>query len=201
MNNVSLEEISIIQGSKTFEFLANDGTDSSNIASSIRSFTGDSPNYLKGETWDKVRAKYTKYDEALARHSTIANEISTTIQQTISEIQAAMAGYDSIDISKLEELKEQKKQCEQKIENIKHMMNQKRFNLKTLSFEPVYNNAELQASLDAEMQILAQLDALIKVIETIKAICDKAEAKLNGLLGEMQTIAAGIEDITPSSAM
>ena len=201
MNNVSLEEISTIQQSKTLEFLTNDGTDSQTIAASIKNFNSNSQNHLKGEEWDKVRAKYAKYDEALSKHSTIANDMATTIQSTISELQAAMNGYDSIDLSKLDEIKQQKRDCEAKIDNIKSMMNQKKFNLKTFSFEPVYDNASLQASLNAEMQILQGLEQLITTMEIIKAICDKAEAKLNGLLQEMSTIAAGIEEITPSVAV
>lgn len=201
MNNVSLEEISAIQQSKTLEFLTNDGTDSQTIATSIKSFNSNSQNHLKGEAWDQVRAKYAKYDEALGKHSNIANDMASTIQSTISELQAAMNGYDSIDLSKLDEIKQQKKDCEAKIDNIKSMMNQKKFNLKTFSFEPVYDNAALQSSLNAEMQILAGLEQLITTMEIIKAICDKAEAKLNGLLQEMTTIAASIEEITPSVAV
>ena len=63
MDNVTLEDINLIQQSKTFEFLSNDGMDSSNIAGSIRNFTSESPNHLKGEAWDQVRGKYNKYDE------------------------------------------------------------------------------------------------------------------------------------------
>lgn len=201
MNNVSLEEITQIQTSKTLEFLTNDGTDSQTIGTSLKSFNTESQNHLKGEAWDKVRAKYAKYDEALSKHSTIASDMAATIQSTLSELQSAMNGYDSIDLSKLDEIKQQKKDCEAKIDNIKSMMNQKKFNLKTFSFEPVYDNAALQNSLNAEMQILTELEKLITTMEIIKAICDKAEAKLNSLLQEMETIAAGIEDITPSVAV
>ncbi len=201
MNNVTLEEISVIQQSKTLEFLTNDGTDSQTIGASIRNFNSNSQDQLKGEAWDKVRAKYAKYDEALSKHSTIANEMASTIQSTIAELQAAMNGYDSIDLSKLDEIKQQKKDCEAKIENIKSMMNQKRFNLKTFSFEPVYDNAALQTQLNAEIAVLEQLTQLITTMEIIKGICDKAEAKLNGLLDEMTAIASGIEDITPSEAV
>ena len=155
MNSVSLEEITQIQTSKTLEFLTNDGTDSQTSAGSIKSFNSESQNHLKGEAWDKVRAKYAKYDEALSKHSTIASEMASTIQSTLSELQAAMNGYDSIDLSKLDEIKQQKRDCEAKIDNIKSMMNQKKFNLKTFSFEPVYDNAALQTSLDAELKILA----------------------------------------------
>ena len=77
----------------------------------------------------------------------------------------------------------------------------KRFNLKTFSFEPVYDNAALQVQLNAELQVLAELEKLITTIEIIKAICDKGEAKLNSLLNEMSAIAAGIESITPSEAV
>lgn len=201
MNSVSLEEITQIQTSKTLEFLTNDGTDSQTIAGSIKSFNSESQNHLKGEAWDKVRAKYAKYDEALSKHSTIASEMASTIQSTLSELQAAMNGYDSIDLSKLDEIKQQKRDCEAKIDNIKSMMNQKKFNLKTFSFEPVYDNAALQTSLDAELKILAELEKLIATMEILKGICDKAEAKLNGLLQEMSTIAASIEEITPSVAV
>ena len=76
-----------------------------------------------------------------------------------------------------------------------------KFNLKTFSFEPVYDNAALQTSLDAELKILAELEKLIATMEILKGICDKAEAKLNGLLQEMSTIAASIEEITPSVAV
>ena len=127
--------------------------------------------------------------------------MASTIQSTLSELQSAMNGYDSIDLSKLDDIKQQKKNCEAKIDNIKSMMNQKKFNFKTFSFEPVYDNAALQNSLNAEMQVLAELEKLITTMEIIKAICDKAEAKLNGLLQEMATIAAGIEEITPSVAV
>ena len=198
MNNVSLEDISLIQQSKTFEFLSNDGIDSTNIATSIRSFNSGSQNHLKGEAWDKVRVKYTKYDEALTKHATIATTISTTIQSTLQELQNAMVGYDSIDLSKLEELKSQKKACEEKIENIKNMMNKKQFSFSSFSFEPVYDNASLQTSLNTQVNLLSELEKIIKTMETIKAICDKAEAKLNELLNEMTTISKNIEDITPS---
>ena len=201
MNNVSLEEITQIQTSKTLEFLTNDGTDSQTIGASLKSFNSESQNNLKGEAWDQVRAKYAKFDEALSKHSTIASDMAATIQSTLSELQSAMNGYDSIDLSKLDEIKQQKKDCEAKIDNIKSMMNQKKFNLKTFSFEPVYDNAALQNSLNAEMQILAELEKLITTMEIIKAICDKAEAKLNSLLQEMEAIAAGIEDIVPSVAV
>ena len=201
MNNVSLEEITQIQTSKTLEFLTNDGTDSQTIGASLKRFNSESQNHLKGEAWDQVRAKYAKFDEALSKHSTIASDMAATIQSTLSELQSAMNGYDSIDLSKLDEIKQQKKDCEAKIDNIKSMMNQKKFNLKTFSFEPVYDNAALQNSLNAEMQILAELEKLITTMEIIKAICDKAEAKLNSLLQEMEAIAAGIEDIVPSVAV
>ena len=201
MNNVSLEEITQILTSKTLEFLTNDGTDSQTIGASLKSFNSESQNHLKGEAWDQVRAKYAKFDEALSKHSTIASDMAATIQSTLSELQSAMNGYDSIDLSKLDEIKQQKKDCEAKIDNIKSMMNQKKFNLKTFSFEPVYDNAALQNSLNAEMQILAELEKLITTMEIIKAICDKAEAKLNSLLQEMEAIAAGIEDIVPSVAV
>ena len=201
MNNVSIEDINLIQQSKTFEFLSNDGTDSANIASSIRSFNSDSQNHLKGEAWDKVRAKYSKYDESLTKHSTIASTISTTIQQTLNELQSAMSGYDSIDLSKLEDLRTQKKSCESKIENIKTMMNKKQFTFSSFSFEPVYDNAALQKNLDTQTKLLAELDKVIKVMEHIKSICDKAESKLNELLNEMTTIATTIEEITPSVAV
>ena len=130
MDNVTLEDINLIQQSKTFEFLSNDGTDSTNIAGSIRNFTSESPNRLKGEAWDLVRGKYNKYDEALSKHSTIANDISSTIQSIITELQAAMNGYDSIDLSKLDEIKQQKRNCETTISDIQSKMNQKRFNFK-----------------------------------------------------------------------
>ena len=172
MDNITLEDINLIQESKTFEFLSNDGTDSTNIAGSIKNFTSQSEGILKGEAWDKVRAKYTKYDEALSKHSTIANDISSTIQSTIAELQSSMNGYESIDLSKLDAIKEQKNACEDKIDNIKSMMNQKRFNFKTFTFEPVYNNAELQASLDAEIKILEELTKLIMTMEIIKDICE-----------------------------
>lgn len=201
MNNVSLEEITTIQESKTLEFLTNDGTDSQTIGASIKNFTSNSQERLKGEAWDKVRAKYAKFDEALSKHSTIASEMASAIQSIISELQAAMNGYETIDISKLDEIKQQKKDSEAKINNIKSMMNQKKFNFKTLTFEPVYDNAALQASLEAELQILASLEQLIATIENIKAICEKGEAKLNSLLEEMATISASIEEITPSVAV
>lgn len=198
MDNVTLEDINLIQQSKTFEFLSNDGMDSSNIAGSIRNFTSESPNHLKGEAWDKVRGKYNKYDEALSKHSTIANDISSAIQAIIAELQAAMNGYDSIDLSKLDEIKEQKRSCEATIDDIRSKMNQKRFNFKTFKFEPVYDNAALQASLNEQLKILEELDKLITTMEIIKGICDKGEAKLNDLLAEMAVISAGIEEITPS---
>lgn len=201
MNNISLEDINLIQQSKTFEFLSNDGIDSSNIASSIRTFNTDSQNNLKGEAWDKVRAKYSKYDDALTKHSLIATTLSQTIQSTLSELQNAMAGYDSIDLSKLEDLRAQRKSCESKIENINSMMNKKQFSFKSFSFEPVYDNATLQKNLNTESQVLNELDKIIKQMENIKAICDKAEAKLNELLNEMITIEKGIEEITPSVAV
>ena len=184
MNNVTLEDIMTIHQSKTLEFLNNDGTDSQTISQSIKNFNSNSQNHLKGDVWDKERAKYAVYDEALSKHSSIANEMASTIQSIISELQAAMNGYDSIDISKLDEIKDQK-----------------RFNLKTFSFEPVYDNAALQVQLNAELQVLAELEKLITTIEIIKAICDKGEAKLNSLLNEMSAIAAGIESITPSEAV
>ena len=127
--------------------------------------------------------------------------MASTIQSIISELQAAMNGYDSIDISKLDEIKDQKRACEANIDSIRSKMNQKRFNLKTFSFEPVYDNAALQVQLNAELQVLAELEKLITTIEIIKAICDKGEAKLNSLLNEMSAIAAGIESITPSEAV
>ena len=201
MNNVTLEDIMTIQQSKTLEFLNNDGTDSQTISQSLKNFNSNSQNYLKGDVWDKERAKYAVYDEALSKHSSIANEMASTIQSIISELQAAMNGYDSIDISKLDEIKDQKRACEANIDSIRSKMNQKRFNLKTFSFEPVYDNAALQVQLNAELQVLAELEKLITTIEIIKAICDKGEAKLNSLLNEMSAIAAGIESITPSEAV
>lgn len=201
MNYVSLEDITTIQQSKTLEFLNNDGTDSQTISQSIKNFNSNSQNHLKGDVWDKERAKYAVYDEALSKHSSIANEMASTIQSIISELQAAMNGYDSIDISKLDEIKDQKRACEANIDSIRSKMNQKRFNLKTFSFEPVYDNAALQVQLNAELQVLAELEKLITTIEIIKAICDKGEAKLNSLLNEMSAIAAGIESITPSEAV
>lgn len=201
MDNITLEDINLIQESKTFEFLSNDGADSTNIAGSIKNFTSQSSNILKGEAWEKVRTKYTKYDEALSKHSTIANDISSAIQSTITELQSAMNGYESIDLSKLNAIKEQKNACEDKIDNIRSMMNQKRFNFKTFTFEPVYDNAQLQANLDAELKVLEELTKLIMTMEMIKDICDKAEARLNELLAEMTTMATQIEEITPSVAV
>lgn len=201
MNTITLEEITAIQQSKTLEFLTNDGSDSQTIGATLKNFNSNSINHLKGEAWDKVRAKYAKFDEALAKHSTIANEMASTIQSIISELQAAMNGYDSIDLSKLDEIKAQKRSCEATIDNIRAKMNKKRFNFRTFSFEPVYDNAALQIQLDEQLQILAELEKLITTMEIIKGICDKAEAKLNGLLDEMSAIAAGIETITPSEAV
>lgn len=198
MNSISLEDITTIQQSKTLEFLNNDGTDSKNISNTLKSFNSNSQNNLKGESWDKVRAKYTVYDEALTQHSSIASEISQTIQSIITELQNAMNGYDSIDISKLDELKQQKTSCESKIASIKNMMSQTKFNFKTFTYEPVYNNAELQKSLDAEIKILQELEKLIQTIENIKEICEKAIAKLNSLIQKMSTICSNIEQITPS---
>ena len=51
-------------------------------------------------------------------------------------------------------------------------MNKKQFSFKSFSFEPVYDNASLQNSLNTEMNLLAELDKIIKTMETIKEICD-----------------------------
>lgn len=201
MNNVSIDDISTIRESKTFEFLGNDGVDSLQIGDTLQNFNTNSSDILKGEAWDKVRAKYGKYNELLSKHSNISTDMSSAIQGIISELESAMNGYDSIDVSKLDELKIKKTSCESRISEIQSMLNATRFDLKTFRFVPVYDNAQLSASLNEEQKILNEINKLIGVIENIKAICAKGESKLNNLLEEMNTISMGVENIVVSNSV
>lgn len=200
MNYVNTEEFNTILNTKSFEFMANEGIDSDNIGSNLKSFTSNSGN-LKGEAWDKVRSKYNKYDELLTKHKTISQDMTSLIQSIISELKTAMGAITSIDLNKLPELKQQKTTCENTIKQIESQMAQRRFNIKTFKYEPVYDNASLQATLDSQRSALNELDKLITRMENIKAICDRGTSKINTFMQEMNQISSEVQEITRSNKL
>ena len=169
------------------EFRGNDGLNSLKIKNAIDNFTNYSVNAFQGEIWDKVRAKYDKYDECLSEHARISEIMTTTIKSILSELQQAMNGYDSIDLTQLEDLKQKRTICENKILEIQNMMN-----------ESNDNNSSLFDSLNCQKNTLDELNKLISITENVQNICKQSEQKMSSLLEEMTRLSSKTEEITPS---
>ena len=197
MEAVRLDELKAAKNFSTFKDLSNDVNESANMKNLLDNFITESNGRLKGEMWDKVGVQLSSFSNALAERMKLANNLSTAIQKALDILLNYMGeDYASLDYSHLPELEANKRNCENKIANIKASM----YNLSNMSSNEESDTANKLAYYNGQLtkyqNELQDLNQLIEKLKGLKVKYDEAEKILADAFSEVNLVGDKVANIT-----
>lgn len=204
MPKVYLDEINAALSSNTFSVLDSDANDASTLQSALIEFTDYSSGDLSGSQWDKYRSKMSQFGEAMKERAALAAKLGAAIKEALELLRDYMGEDLMLDSSKLEEYKYQRQICENSIQTLNVMMNEKveeqyldANGNEATRYVPVYNSNEVRSQLSLANDTLRELDRLIAKIEGLDAVYQQAEAILSSAFSDLDGFKSRIADIVP----
>ena len=204
MTKVCMEDLDNGMADSTFKNLKNDNTESTKLKDSISEFTSDKER-LKGEQWDTVKKKINEFQPLLEERGKVADKLMESIKSAIGVLKEYLGDDQMLDTSQLEDYKEEKRKVEQTISDLKAKL------LETVTEEvddgaggtetitkPKYNADDINKQIAAAEETLKELDRIIKKIEGLDAVYEKAMGIIEEAAAEIAKFQTNVEQVKPS---
>ena len=203
MPKVYLDEIEAVLGSGTCSSLSTDATESKSINDSLTSYINTSQSTLKGEQWDKSRAKMETFNAALQTRMELAEKLGSAIQQALSLLKDYLGEDAMLDTDQLPEYQQKRQECQACIEKLNAMLTRTVTHTDAngqpyTTQELVYDTAAVQAQINLANETLKELDRIIQKIEGLEAVYNQALGILEGAFAELTPFQNQVTSITPS---
>ena len=205
MPKIYLDEIEAVLGSGINSSLTTDSTESKSLNDTLTSYINTSQSTLKGEQWDKSRAKMQTFNEALNTRIALAQKLGEAIQKALTLLKDYLGEDAMLDTEQLPEYQQKRQECQASIEKLTAMLSETRTVTHTgadgktyTTTEPVYDRATVQAQIDLANEILRELDRIIAKIEGLEAVYNQALAILEEAFAGIQPFQNQVTSITPS---
>jgi hypothetical protein len=207
---VYADELIAFKNSSICSSLKNDSKESGNVESTISEFVTMAKGRLIGSGWDNVSAKLNEFQSVLLKRIEVANSLSDSIESAINLILDYMGEYPFLDCSQLDEIKDNKKQCEANIEIIKKAM----YATKTESVYDsniegykqvtvnVYSSSEIeefQRCIDKLEESISEIQKLINKLEGLGDIYKQAEGILEGAFSQVNSFGSLVSKTVPNN--
>jgi hypothetical protein len=204
MTKVCMEDLDNGMADSTFKNLKNDNSESTKLKDSISEFTSDKER-LKGEQWDTVKKKINEFQPLLEERGKVADKLIEAIKSAIGVLKEYLGDDQMLDTSQLEDYKEEKRKVEQTISDLKAKL------LETVTEEvddgaggtetitkPKYNADDINKQIAAAEETLKELDRIIKKIEGLDAVYEKAMGIIEEAAAEIAKFQTNVEQVKPS---
>ena len=204
MTKVCMEDLDNGMADSTFKNLKNDNAESTKLKDSISEFTSDKER-LKGEQWDTVKKKINEFQPLLEERGKVADKLIEAIKSAIGVLKEYLGDDQMLDTSQLEDYKEEKRKVEQTISDLKAKL------LETVTEEvddgaggtetitkPKYNADDINKQIAAAEETLKELDRIIKKIEGLDAVYEKAMGIIEEAAAEIAKFQTNVEQVKPS---
>ena len=204
MTKVCMEDLDNGMADSTFKNLKNDNAESTKLKDSISEFTSDKER-LKGEQWDTVKKKINEFQPLLEERGKVADKLIEAIKSAIGVLKEYLGDDQMLDTSQLEDYKEEKRKVEQTISDLKAKL------LETVTEEvddgaggtetitkPKYNADDINKQIAAAEETLKELDRIIKKIEGLDAVYEKAMGIIEEAAAEVAKFQTDVEQVKPS---
>lgn len=176
MAKIYLDELVSAMNYNTFDTLASDSIDASNVSESISNFI-QSEGKLQGKEWDVVRNGFTKYCDLFSERIKVANNLSMAIKESLTLLINYIEDYEMLDDSKVDEIRNTLNNCNNDIINLKNMRD-------------TVNNGEYVYDVDKRNWFSNQISILENSILELQKLLDKLEG-LNGIYSRAENILNG----------
>lgn len=180
-----------------------DSNDSNSMNETLDDFIENSINSLTGEGWDSVRNKLGEYNTLLVQRMNVASRLGEAIQNALKLLTDYIGDYESLDTSKLEEIKLARNECYSNICSLENMLKQTR-EIEVDGVKKVvnvYDAGAINAKLNNLRNALLELDNLIKKIEGLDEIYLKAEQMLKDAFADVESFGSSVSNIVPTKEM
>jgi len=209
-NNETLQigALNDLKNSGSVKLITNDQFIHSDTKNNITNFINDTT-VLKGEEWNRVRTKLSKYNSLLDKRSKVASNLSTAINDAAKLLLDYLGEDAYLDPSKLEEIIETKKQCEVLIIDLENSINSKRevevidkLGNITYKLEYIYSYAEREELRnkinELKNETIPNLNRLINKIKGLPDIYEKAKEIIKTVYSEIENFNKEVNSITQS---
>ncbi len=207
---VYADELISFKNSSVCSSLKSDSKESVSVESTISDFITMAKGRLTGSGWDNACAKLNEFQAALLKRVEVANSLAGAIESAINLIIDYMGEYPYLDCSQLEEIKENKKQCEANIEMIKGAMYATRTEERidnitgevkriTVNVYSASEIAEFQRCIDKLQESINEIQKLITKLEGLEAIYKQAEGILAGAFSQIDGFGSSVSSIVPNN--
>ncbi len=205
MPKVYLDEVEAVLGSGTCSSLETDSTESKSIDDSLTSYINTSQSTLKGEQWDKSRAKMQTFSEALKARMELASKLGNAIKQALQLLKDYLGEDAMLDTEQLPEYQQKRQECQACIEKLTAMLTETRTVTHTdaegktyTTQELVYDTATVQSQINLANETLKELDRIIQKIEGLEAVYNQALSILEEAFSGIAPFQNQVTSITPS---
>lgn len=204
MPKVYLDEINAVLASNTFSVLDQDANDAETLQSAIVEFAEYSSGDLMGSQWDKYRSKMNQFKDVMKERALLAAKLSSAIKEALELLRDYLGDDLMLDSSRLDEYKHQRQVCENSIQSLNIMLNEKVEEQYTDAngniarrYVPVYNSNEVRSQIHLAQDTLLELDRLITKIEGLDPVYQRAEAILYSAFSELDGFKSHVLEIVP----
>ena len=205
MPKIYLDEVEAVLGSGTCSSLSTDSTESKSINDSLTSYINTSQSTLKGEQWDKSRAKMETFNAALKARMELATKLGEAIQKALTLLKDYLGEDAMLDTEQLPEYQQKRQECQACIDKLNAMLTETHTVTHTdangqpyTTQELVYDTATVQAQIDLATETLKELDRIIQKIEGLEAVYNQAMAILEEAFAGITPFQNQVTSITPS---
>lgn len=176
MAKIYLDELVSAMNYNTFDTLASDSIDASNVSESISNFI-QSEGKLQGKEWDAVRNGFTKYYDLFSERIKVANNLSTAIKESLTLLINYIEDYEMLDDSKVDEIRNTLNDCNNQISYLKNERD-------------IMTDGKYVYDADKRNWFSKQISILENSILELKKLLDKLEG-LNGVYSSAENILNG----------
>lgn len=176
MAKIYLDELVSAMNYNTFDTLASDSIDASNVSESISNFI-QSEGKLQGKEWDTVRNEFAKYYDLFSERIKVANNLSIAIKESLTLLINYIEDYEMLDDSKVDEIRNTLNDCNNQISYLKNERD-------------IMTDGQYDYDADKRNWFSKQISILENSILELKKLLDKLEG-LNGVYSSAENILNG----------
>lgn len=209
-NNMSIQKdmLNSLLTSSSLEKISNDGQAVNTTKTLLESFNSNKT--LEGEEWKLVSRKLSDYNLLFSSRSKVAKHMYTAINSAVKMLLDYLDNDSYLDPSKLEELRETKRRCEEAILNLETLINSKTTETVTLdngttSTKTVYIYSESQRNEfrrkinEMKNNVISEINRLIEKIEGLEAVYNEALALLAEAYDDIKNFNNKVVNLVPSN--
>lgn len=205
---IQVDALNSLLNSNSLKQITNDGLNVNLIKNNLTNFINDS-SVLKGYEWNSVRKKISKYNNLLSLRAEVATSLSSSINSAVKMLLDYLGDDLCIEPSKLEEIQEAKRRCENLIVDLSNKINIKYEEEKvdevgniTYKLEYMYNSAERdefsKMLVKLRDETVPELNRLIEKINGLSDIYSEALRIIKMSYGEIENFNKEVNNLNSS---